>query len=773
MGEPPQPDPRVVHIDGSTGIQIGSGNQQTIYYHAATKPPWPVRVGTVPMVADCYQKRTVEDSLASAATTVVTGMGGVGKTQIAARHARALWTDQAVDLAMWITAVDRDTIIAGYAQAARAIGQATPDDTPLAAAHALVNWLATTDRRWVVVLDDVQDPGDMHGLWPPDSARTIVTTRRRDAALRRTDWRIVEVGPYTVDESLAYLRLKVAKPDLLDGAADLATELGGLPLALAQAAAFVQDVEVTCAEYVRQFRAGRDVAPDALPDEHQHTVDRTWALSIERADELAPRGVARPLLELLSFLDSNGIPMAVATTPVTLAYLGVRADRPVLAEDSLRAVQVLRRLSLADTDQAHPHFGIRVHALVQHATRAAIEDKNVIADFAAQALVDIWPDIECDTLLGQGLRANAAELMRHALIHLWSRGGHVVLHRHGRSLGEAGLADAAKEHFERMGAAAGQALGADHPATLTMRGELGTWRGYSGDVAGAVVELERLLADRVRLKGPEDSATLTTRHNLAYWRGEAGDLAGAVAELDRQLEIECRVLGVDDPRTLTTRYTRARFRADAEGAESVVIEFEHLLADWTRVRGADDPGTLTVRHNLASCRGKAGDPAGAVIEFQRLVTDQTRVHGNEHPHTLSARHELARWRGEAGDVTRAVTEFEWLVADSVRLWGPNHPDTLIARSELLRHRARIGDLPAVARELEQLLADRTRVLGPDHPETLITRGSLANVRGGCGDVARAVAETEQLLRDRTRVLGPDHPDTRASREHLVYWRARA
>lgn len=296
-----------------------------------------MRVGTVPMIADCYQERAAEDSLAGTATTMIIGMSGVGKTQIAARHVRALWTDPALDLAVWVTAMDRDAIVASYAQAARAIGQAHPDDDPAAVAQALLNWLATTDRRWVIVLDDVQDPGDVHGLWPPEGGHTMVTTRRRDAALRRTDRRIVEVDPYTADESLAYLRSTVARPDLLEGAADLAAELGGLPLALAQAAAFVQDVEISCAEYVRQFRTGRDVAPDALPDEHQHTAGRTWVLSIERADEQAPKGVARPLLELLSFLDPNGIPTAVATTAVTLAYLGVRADRPVSAEDCLRA----------------------------------------------------------------------------------------------------------------------------------------------------------------------------------------------------------------------------------------------------------------------------------------------------------------------------------------------------------------------------------------------------------------------------------------------------
>jgi hypothetical protein len=316
-------EPPAAHVESSAGIQVGSRNQQSIHYHGeAAEPSWPVRVGTVPVVADCYQNRdvalAVEEGLDTAgtvvlvpaATTVMAGMGGVGKTQIAARHVRPLWTNPAVDLAVWVTAADRDAIIASYARTAHAIGR-THDEDPVIAAQTLLNWLTTTDRRWVVVLDDVQDPRHVDGMWPPhtDSGHTVVTTRRRDAALQRTDRRIVEVSPYTIDESSAYLRAKLAAlPHLLDGAAELADELGQLPLALAQAVAFVQDLEITCRDYTRRFRAGRPVAPDALPDEHQYTVDRIWALSIERADALAPAGITRPLLELLSYLDPNGPP---------------------------------------------------------------------------------------------------------------------------------------------------------------------------------------------------------------------------------------------------------------------------------------------------------------------------------------------------------------------------------------------------------------------------------------------------------------------------------
>jgi GTPase SAR1 family protein len=170
----------------------------------------------VPLAADCYQNRDASVLLAGGldragpvtlvptATTVVTGMGGVGKTQIVAQYIHPLWQDPAIDLSVWIAAVDRDAIVTSYAQAAYAVGQAA-DNGPATAARALLNWLSTTDRRWVVMLDDLQDPDDIKGWWPPrvTTGHTLVTTRRRDAALQRADRRIIEIPAYTETESLA------------------------------------------------------------------------------------------------------------------------------------------------------------------------------------------------------------------------------------------------------------------------------------------------------------------------------------------------------------------------------------------------------------------------------------------------------------------------------------------------------------------------------------------------------------------------------------------
>jgi hypothetical protein len=122
----------------------------------------------------------------------------------------------------------------------------------------------------------------------------VVTTRRRDAALA-THGRIVDVGLFTPNEACAYLADKfVDNPDRLLQADQLAEDLGYLPVALAQAAAYITDRDIDCSEYRRRFadrrRSMRDLTPEpgALPDNYTSPVAVTWSLSIEAADQLNP-----------------------------------------------------------------------------------------------------------------------------------------------------------------------------------------------------------------------------------------------------------------------------------------------------------------------------------------------------------------------------------------------------------------------------------------------------------------------------------------------------
>src|ERR1019366_1717521 len=384
-----------------------------------------------------------------------------------------------------------------------------------------------------------------------------------------------------------------------------------------------------------------EVVPEEgeLPDDPQRIISATWELSIDQADVARPAGLARPVLQLASVLDPAGIPQAVLSSPPALDHLAtcLPGQGHVADEATVDAVlRVLHRYNLIDHDRTSPYREVRVHQLVQRATRENLTDQQgpasltVLASAAASALEAVWPEVERDGL-GQVLRANAAALQQAVGPALWSTSGYGILFRFATSLGQTGQVTDARDVGDALYRTALRHFGADYPGTLTARHNLAHWRGEAGDATGAAAAYEELLADRVRVLGPDHPDTLTARHSLARWRGEAGDATGAAAA------------------------------------------YEELLADFLRVLGPDYPGTLTPRHSLARWWGEAGDATGAAAAFEELLADRVRVLGPDHPDTLTTRGNLAHWRGEAGDATGAAAAYEELLADFLRVLGPDYP----------------------------------------------------------------------------------------------------
>ncbi|HUN36718.1 MAG TPA: tetratricopeptide repeat protein, partial [Trebonia sp.] len=810
----------IMAYDGSIAVGANFGS---IALHQAPRArlAWPRQVGVLPPQADCFQERGQVEELdaVSAGTStavvcqVLSGAGGVGKTQLAAHYARRRWAAGTLDLLVWVTAGSREALLSSYAEAAQAVLGAD-EANPERAAQQFLEWLAMTDRPWLVVLDDVAEPADLTGLWPPShpAGRTVVTTRRRDAALSGAGRIRVEVGIFTISEACAYISAKldtVGKADDSEQIAGLARDLGCLPLGLAQAVAYLLDTELDCDSYRARWADRRRtlarLVPQAggLPDDQRLGLGASWSLSVERADALDPAGLARPMMQLAAMLDSNGIPMTVLTSTPALAYLaehktsvpdggspgGARPRRrrwrtrpqpeqsppveAVEAEDASDALACLARLSLvALSGSGAQQREVRVHGLVQRAVRETLNEGGLAdaARAAAASLMAVWPESVHDSGLAQVFRGNVAALAESDLDVLWEPSGHTALLRAGTSLGEWGLASEAVAYWTRLVAMNEARLGADHVATLFARYHLVSQRGEAGDPRGAALASEKLLEDRLRVLGPDHLDTLNTRSQVAFWRGASGDVAGAIVALEALLDDQRRILGADHVEVLRTRGTLLGLHGEASDEAGAAEAIEALLDDELRILGPDHPSTLITRNNLAYKRGETGDTAGAIAAFEALLEDQARVLGPDHRDALTTRGNLALQRGQAGDVAGAISAYEALLEDELRVLGPDHPSTLVTRDSLASFRGEAGDDAGAIAAFEALLEDRLRVLGPDHPHTLKTRAKLAHRRGQSGDAAGAAAAYEVLLEDRLRVLGPDHPNTRNTRGLLAHWR---
>lgn len=679
------------HVEDASGQVVQIGNVYgDVKFHAAARPALPLRAGRVPLRAASFQQRSAD---LFGPVTVLSGLGGVGKTQLAADHAERRWATGEVQLLAWVTAGSREAIVSSYADAAAKLtGWDDPD--PERGARTLLEWLAGSTASWLVVLDDLQVPADLTGLWPPvtDHGQVVVTTRRRDAALRGHQRRIVEVGVFSEVEALAYLRTLLADQRKLLDAENLVRDLGNLPLALAQAGAYMADKHLSCAEYRARLAERRlaNVLPDVdgLPDEHRATVAATWSLSLEQADGLVPQGVARPLLEVAGVLDANGIPLGAFTTPAVLSFLTATTGRTVDAHDARDGLGCLHRLSLITLDTGSEWREVRVHALVQRATRDtwSRDRADLVIDTAVQGLLGVWPDVMQDAVLRQALCANADALALAGGGHVWREDRYDVLTRTGNTLGESGLVAQARNYYAELHDTAVQRLGPDHLGTLTIRDYLARWQGAAGDAAGSATAYRQLVADCTRVLGPDHPRTFSARSGVAHSLGETGDPAGAAAAFRVLLADQLRVLGPDHRYVLRSRNNVAHFQGMAGDAAGAAAAFQELLADQLRVLGPDFPQTLRSRNNLAHFRGEAGDLAGATAAFEELLTDQARILGPDHPNTLTTRGHLARLRQKTGDVAGATAAFEELLADQLRVLGPDHPATVLTSRQLGRRK---------------------------------------------------------------------------------------
>ncbi|MBO1416248.1 NB-ARC domain-containing protein [Streptomyces sp. FH025] len=378
-------------VFGGPVIQARTVNVTRFGGEPAHQGRWPKQVGAVPEVADAYRPRSPDLDSVGAAAVVLAGMPGSGKTQLAAHYAHGQLRRQRVDLVLWVSVTSRAAVEQAYTQAAVELGLSQP-----ANAESLLAWLRTADRRWLVVLDDVLDPADLRALWPPANrlGHTVVTTRRRDPSLRTADRRIVEVEPFGEADSVAYLADRLTPHGLDEPAgrlAELAADLGHLPLALAQASAHLidrSDSGVTVAGYrarLAEHRPLAELAPDraALPDGQERSLAEILAEALSRADA-ATGSLATPVLQLASVLHPDGVPVDVLTSEPARLYC---AD--ATAEAVHETLRTLHRLSLV----TRTNDLLRVHRLVQWAAHDSVPSaarRAQLVELAALALTTAW-----------------------------------------------------------------------------------------------------------------------------------------------------------------------------------------------------------------------------------------------------------------------------------------------------------------------------------------------------------------------------------------------
>jgi tetratricopeptide (TPR) repeat protein len=816
-------------LPSATALQLVTG-QPDEGSGEARQPGWPVVVGQVPGIASAFRSRmSLRDRIASARSPqtntndlivakstpnervgdaddlgsvpiVLAGTGGVGKTQLAASLAVQAIRDR-VDLVVWVNASEPFNIVAGFAEAAirtHAPGATGAPNDLESDARAFLKFVASTDRSWLVILDDVVDPEHAAAWWPDNhsaSGWALATTRRRDPVLSGSGRRVVEVDVYDIADAHAYLtdRLTSAgRPHLLDDhAADLASALGHLPLALSHATAYMLNEHIDCDSYLRRYVAGIERLDRLMPgdpdghgrttDGHRRAITVTLLLALGALDGQSPVGLARPAMDLAACHDSGGHPMDFWTTEAALNFLTVSRSNnnasghndvniPVLehpmpevtADEARGVLMLLDNYGLITFDANADDREVRVHAVTARAVfETSTLDPADVVWAAADGLELLWPERQRSLrALTQVLRTNALSVAGWSSRFgdaLWDDDPHPLVWRVGNDLNEAGAYSDAAKYWQDTATTAERVLGDDHPRTLAARTSLGAILLQINQITEAIEVLERTVADYARTRGPDDPESLAARTNLGGALAHAGRTTEAIEVLNRTIADHERIHGPDAHDTLAARALLARALQRAGQSSDAIAVLEHTLAIAEPALGADHPLTLAIRGSLGNYQ-LAQDTAEGTAFFEQSAIDAERVRGAEHPDTLVARGALGAALVREGRADEAIALLERLVSDSTRIRGICHPDTLQVANHLASAYQATGRADDAIALLDRQASEAAQFLGSDHADVVRVRCNLAVTawRSGRPD---GVMLLEQAAADARRVLGADHPET--------------
>ncbi|GKZ37400.1 hypothetical protein AbraIFM66950_008923 [Aspergillus brasiliensis] len=666
----------------------------------------------------------------------ICGLGGIGKTQIALELAYRLRSRDPYCSICWITCTNYESVEQAYMTIASKLKMT--DIKPAEVKEKVKAYLSHESAgKWLFLFDNADDLG----MWStndttdpvltdflPESehGHILFTTRSRKVAVKLASSHVITVTEPETDTSVEILENSLVQKTLLDDrvtALSLLEQLAFLPLAITQAAAYINVNSINLSDYLQLLRdqephvvelLSGDFGDEMRYKDIQNPVALTWFISFQQIQQ--SNNLAADYLSFLACINPRDIPRSLLPQPIS-------------KKSETDALGLLKAFSFISEESGDSSLSL--HRLVHLATRNWMRKNQQFSLHimkTADRLSEVFPNNDhANRQVWREYLPYALSLIAEADFRK-EQEKYIDLIKNVRScLYSDGRWKEAEELGARVIVLHKQVLGPEHPDTLTSMGYL----------VAIYMHQER-------------------------WK-EAEELGMEALELYKE------VLGPEHPYTLTSMANLAStYRHQERWKEAEELEVQALKLR-KQVLGPEHPDTLTSMANLASTyseqeRWKKAEELGVqVMELRK------RVLGPEHPDTLTSMANLAFTYSEQ-ERWKEVEELEVQVMElRKQVLGPEHPDTLRSMNNLAvtyLEQERWEEAEELGVQVMEL---HKRVLGPEHPDTLTSMGNLAFTWKIQGKAKDALALMKQCTELRRKLLGPDHPYTISSSDTLRDW----
>ncbi len=576
---------------------------------------------------------------------------------------------------------------------------------------------------------------------------------------------VIELRQLTEDTATRMLRNLLIHKELVDSrpgdAKTMLAWLTHLPLAIAQAAAYINENGITLADYLTLVDCQEQEIIELLTEEFEddarysdmkNPVATTWLISFQKIQQRDP--LAADYMAFMACLDHKDIPQLLLPP-------GPSRKKEM---DSLGTLNAYSFVTGRSEDAAFD-----LHRLVHLAIRNWLRKEGVLADWTRRAVVrleEVFPDPEHGNrtlwkmYLPHARRVLESDLLARddaSRINLeWKVA--VCYYSDGR-FGEA------ETFIREVMEYRTQVLGPDHPDTLKSVAKLAlTYHAQSRfqELLGL-----RALEAQKGVLGEEDPETLSTMSNLAMTCSDLSQWKESKELELRAMELLKCVLGSEHPDTLVGM-SNLVYLYNCQGWWKEAEELgKQTIAARKKVLGLEHLDTLLSIGNLAHTYNNQGRYQDAEELLAQVVKVRIRVLGKDHPHTLSGMSNLAVSYHNQGRWDEAEGLQAEVVAARKVLLGTEHFSTLTSMAHLsstYQSQGRLAEAEGLGLQVTEL---RKKVLGPEHHHTLTSMTNLASIYLEDGQLGKAEELGLQVLAIRIRVLGMQHHHSLSSMEHLA------
>ena len=704
----------------------------------------------------------------------LSGLGGVGKTQLALEYAYRYAQDYPA--VFWLTAETPESLLLSLEALARTLDLFFQQDLDQPQMLDAVSTWLRSHRDWLMIVDNVETVETIQKLLPtPGQGAFLYTTRLPTLG---TLAQSIEVTPMTQEESMHLLLRRARDTGLPTSLADISSEdqaalegivasVDGLPLALDQLGAYHAQTQCSLSDLAQLLHA----YPLELLDEreargdHPHSVVKTFILAFGRLQEVNP--AAAELLRLCCFLAPDAIPEALLTegAPDFGPQLAAALAHPLSFNRVLRDL-----LSFAFLRRHAQSHTITIHRLIQVVIRAQMEEQTQRqwAERIVQAMARVFPDADlegwsaCQRYLSHVFACfelvETYQLCSLEVAQLFLRAAQYMRIR-GQYQQADDFGSRALRLYELI-------QGNRHPDVARALDRLLNIYYDQGRYQEAAIWGQRAveICEQVLPQAHPDMAR--SLENLAAVSDKLERFAEAEALHRRALAIYEQALGTDHSETISTLVNLAGNTVNQGKYQEAEALYLHALTLRERTVGPEHHDTATLLNNLGKLYTDGGekyDEAETLLLRALAIYEQTL--GKEHSYTAVTLHNLGRlylkWgRHEAAERTLVQT-----LAVYEQTLGKTHAYLALTLNQLAQLSLAQGNFEKAQALLARGLAICQQTVGEEHTFAaglFHTQGLLAAAQGHSQDA-------EQLLRHaltlRERISGADHPSTRTVRHH--------